>query len=82
MIVGGYVLHLYCENASEHDYTDPTLGEYGGGNKSEAYKEAKLDGWFIDDKKGIAICGKCRLNNRKIRGISAPTDCGLKTGAK
>lgn len=63
MIVGGYALDLYCENATEpfdsvHPYQEfphSYQHEYG----CSARKRARRDGWRLNLIKGTAICPEC-----------------------
>lgn len=72
MIVGGYVLHLYCDFPDEsydHQggevYKGYGFGEFGGDSKQAAYKEARNYGWrFTRD--GRCICGWCLSQGRSL----------------
>ena len=65
MIVGSYVLHLYCdfcqrprrrnENGQQvrHD-------EFSGDSRQDSYRMARKAGWSLNERKGTAICDCCR----------------------
>lgn len=61
MIVGGYSLHLYCDNNKGHRLNDSSSkAEYDDIKESFCFAKAKSDGWKIDRKNGTAICPTCR----------------------
>jgi len=74
MIVRGYALDLYCENAHElrgtgydgdvHDYNE-FPATYVGETRQECVKAARKNGWIINIKAGTCICPKC--NNKKMK---------------
>ena len=72
MIVGGYVLHLYCDypdNSYQHIGGESSsgfgFGEFAGDNKREAYRDARKYGWkFTQD--GRCLCGWCADQGRKL----------------
>ena len=61
MIVGSYILDLYCDSENcnnikfQHQYVEETGGR--------CRKKAREDGWSI--YKGKAICPLCNSKNRK-----------------
>lgn len=63
MIVGCYVLDLYCDNQGDypdgiHEYNEFPRSyhdEFG----SKCRKAARRDGWKLNLKEGTAICPKC-----------------------
>lgn len=61
MIVGGYSLHLYCDEPT-HDRlaTQFQNHEFAGGTKGETHKEARDAGWLLNLKDDVAICPHCR----------------------
>lgn len=63
MIVGGYVLHLYCDAKpfDEHELKSPRSGgawQYGGINESQAWRSARFDGW-VKHRDGSVTCPEC-----------------------
>jgi len=62
MIVGGYSLHLYCDNegkcAAAIDWRPPSRGEYDAHTKTLAYKDARNAGWRF--KNGQCFCKACK----------------------
>ena len=74
MIVRGYSLDLYCENAHElrgtgrdgdvHEFNE-FPATYFGETRQECVRWARGDGWKINLSKGICICPKC--NDKKER---------------
>lgn len=62
--VGGYSLHLYCDNP-KRKFSDWSgrrclMGEFGGKNRKEAFENAKLAGWNISSRKrGDIGTGEC-----------------------
>ena len=73
MIVGSYVLDLYCNNRNIRDgeITDGVHtcldfpDTYIGKNYNECVKEARSKGWIINSKEDIAICPKCTGNKNE-----------------
>lgn len=74
MIVRGYSMDLYCENAHElrgtgyggdiHDYNEfPKT--YAGETRAECVREARADGWKINIKAGTCICPKCTEQRKR-----------------
>ena len=79
MIIGGYALHLYCDNAESNDknyhyqlasgtylvadYEIPHT--YAGNNFTECVNYARKDGWKVDRKNDICICPVC--NGKMIK---------------
>jgi hypothetical protein len=59
MIVGGYVLHLYCEQKNPDHGHQEFPHEFGGETGGEARKEARQRGWKLDLENSIGICPKC-----------------------
>jgi hypothetical protein len=77
VIVGGYELHLYCDNVPDrpwlpgdrhpHDafpHTDWGNFEHG----YEARAMARRCGWALDLKKGRALCPLCNPRSRQFLG--------------
>lgn len=65
MIVGGYVLHLYCdgERCARVRVTqgEPIAqGEFTGNTGGEARRAARGAGWKLDELNDKAWCRKCR----------------------
>ena len=71
MIIGGYTLHLYCDDEGHADkYPDednaPTeMGEYSGNNAGATRRLARRAGWGVDLKNDKATCPACRRRHRK-----------------
>ena len=71
MIVGCYVLDLYCDNKQcrtnerSHRGGPNEPAQYTGPNKRYCYREARGDGWKISDKDGTAHCAECKQPPRK-----------------
>ena len=75
MIVRGYSMNLYCENAQPnirgtgsngdvHDFQEfPKT--YFGETRAEVVREARSDGWIINLEKNTCICPKCNPNIRR-----------------
>lgn len=59
MIIGCYVLHVYCDSESELMRHHRTKGEYTGNDERTARAMAKADGWLLK-RDGNAICKRCR----------------------
>jgi hypothetical protein len=74
MIVGGYTLHLYCDNKEKH-YTIANNGyyfipettswihvdnEFVGETYGECVKEARSIGWLVNRRKDKCLCKYCR----------------------
>jgi hypothetical protein len=71
MIVGCYSLDLYCDNVlskdedlfgglngDKHEYREfPKT--YTGNTRQEAERQARKEGWMINNKTGICLCPKC-----------------------
>jgi hypothetical protein len=55
-ITGCYQLHLYCANLCR---TPNRADEYTGPTKGYCYREARKDGWIINDKANHGLCPKC-----------------------
>lgn len=72
MVVGGYTLHLYCnEKNDKHrwDYAEnPVI--FVGRTRSEAIKGARRAGWRVDWAKDVCVCPLC---NRKKEASDAST---------
>lgn len=65
MIVGGYVLHLYCRYLAEEGYDRHSTGqpgqmrEIGAKNRAAALREARRLGWrFNRDDVTCPVCVK------------------------
>ena len=58
MIVGGFELHLYCDN-DKHIYLGNEPAQFVGETRDECYREAREKGWKILHKKRAAYCPKC-----------------------
>ena len=71
MIVGGYSLHLYCDNVL-HAFRHPDKvgsldAEFAGHERADCRKDAKAKGWKLDFKKGTACCPKCQRLDKEDR---------------
>ena len=66
-VVGGYVLHLYCDHPA-HRAVDEHMAEFGGKDSAQAWRDAKRHGWR-------------RLRRRTPEGTAVPgspeTHCPL-----
>lgn len=65
MIVGSYVLHLYCDGercaAQRQTRGEPIAhGEFTGNTGGEAKRAAREAGWKLDEPNDKAYCRKCR----------------------
>lgn len=72
MIVGGYVLHLYCDypdDGYEHrggeSSTGSGFGEFCKDTKRDTFKAARGSGWSFT-KDGRCLCGWCAKQGRKL----------------
>ena len=68
MIIGCYVLDLYCDNDESihphlHDYSLPDLSRdtYTGYDRADCISQARKDGWVISGKR--QICPYCKEKN-------------------
>lgn len=63
MIVGGYSLHLYCDNeeacARRRKYLKTNHDEFFGETASECRRKARQCGWKVDTMAGTALCPDC-----------------------
>jgi hypothetical protein len=76
MIVRGYTLDLYCENARElygtgsdgdiHDYKE-FPATYVGETRQECVRAARKEGWTINITEGKCICPKCNHAKNVVR---------------
>lgn len=58
MIVGCYVLHVYCDNA-EHPPLVERKAEFTGPNERKTLFEARKAGWGISPIRKWATCPNC-----------------------
>lgn len=79
MIVGGYVLHLYCDDPQHAERVgwqpqnhDEVIGEAGG----ECRRVARRRGWRLDLEHGTAVCPACTRAARATPAPSPATDPG------
>ena len=66
MIVGCYVLHLYCDTCERVHYTPEGASskhEFTGDSKQEAYRSARKRGWRISEQVQKAMCPECVLES-------------------
>jgi hypothetical protein len=79
VIVGGYDLHLYCDNDPERPWAPGDLHHYGEfphqnfGSFEHGWQAramARRLGWFLDLRRGRALCPKC---NPKSKFYVAPS---------
>jgi len=76
MILGGYALHLYCDNyeaensgVGNHDFPheyDEFPHEYIAETGGACRKEARQAGWKFNIKTDRAICPKCVARGLKL----------------
>lgn len=67
MIVGCYILHLYCETAGCKKALGGVTGNFGSGpvefthptHEKGAVAEARARGWKLDLKHWTALCPQC-----------------------
>lgn len=72
MIIGGYELQLYCDNAKSGEFgtVRDNIGHshaefphyYTGETGSNCRKMARRDGWELNLKAHVAFCPKCTAN--------------------
>lgn len=67
MIVGGYEMHLYCDDPS-HLHPMRIGAKYFGRNLSDCVRQAEKDGWLLLMKKSPqeAICPQCKKKNVEV----------------
>ena len=78
MIIGGYTLHMYCDNSSCRRMTDDGSfqckwegpDEYYGNTDKGAFADARQAGWKFDRKEYVAICLHCANRGISIRLIA------------
>lgn len=70
MIVGGYVLHLYCEYGCQRGAPVEIAGSFYG-NLRETVATAKKMGWRIDDTHDRALCPDCKRKGWPIEKAPA-----------
>jgi len=60
VIVGGYSLHLYCDD-KKHDplITQIQNHQFSGPTKMAATQEARAAGWKLYETQDVAICPHC-----------------------
>ncbi len=67
MIVGSYVLHLYCDFCELPQGRDE-MGhqvrhvEFTGDSRQDSYRSARKYGWRINEAKATAMCPTCAEN--------------------
>lgn len=80
MIVGGYVLDLYCDKREKHDVFDnntyylkqPNYNwieikhEFVGETYGECVKEARRCGWLVNRKKDKCLCKYCKNEQKEF----------------
>lgn len=70
MIIGGYVLDLYCENDDDRNKHKPydkiAAAQFCGHSRTACVKKAQATGWIINLTKRTAICPKC--SGKKLGG--------------
>lgn len=74
MIISGYTLDLYCDGAPDcqlgagrPSYKKYT--QYADEERSVCFKQAKADGWILNNTTRTAICPKCSKKNIKPNPI-------------
>lgn len=81
MIVSGYTLDLYCDGAKDcknrnarydgsHNDRGHPPARYSDENKYICWRAARIDGWKLIRKTGLAICPKCVKNGYDKRNIT------------
>lgn len=60
MIVGGYTMHLYCDNDETRHPSKLHGKAYYGRTFTGCARQARQDGWFIEKRAGRVICPMCR----------------------
>ncbi len=60
MIEGQYILHLHCDMPNLKHTQDEFPYRFTGVTDGECRRDARLKGWKLNTKTGIAICPKCR----------------------
>lgn len=67
MIVCGYQLDLYCEDpdcvarreaGGRFNGRQAGSEQFGGDSKREAFSNARMAGWELDEKRDVCICPK------------------------
>lgn len=61
MIVGCYILDLYCDN-EPHYHAGLRIS---GKNANDCYRKARKSGWLIKMNKTIAICPNCKESTKR-----------------
>ena len=59
MILGCYVLQLYCDSNKGHRINKNNYEEYTGETRSEAEEVARAEGWKLYETNDKAICPIC-----------------------
>lgn len=73
MIVGGYDLHLYCDNVPEgpwspeeihgfNEFPHTDFGSFETGAQARAL--ARKKGWLLNLAQGTALCPKCNPRSK------------------
>ena len=79
MIVGGYVLHVYCDHCDkwqgrlDHNNDRVTGADFSGDSKQHSLRLARKRGWRINESKGTAMCPGC---TKETLGAKAQTNGG------
>jgi len=67
MIVGAYLLDLYCEFAEDAKHRRSELHQqFISHSRSAVIRQAKAVGWKVSLKKGKAVCPKCSVNLSRL----------------
>ena len=75
MIVGCYVLHLYCdapEGSCANGWHEENTDEFTGETASEARRWARDGGWTLDMHAGKALCPSCKKLGRRLSKEPTP----------
>ncbi len=67
MIVGSYVLQLYCQEDNPEHGRDEFPHEYTAEFGAACRKAARQEGWILNLKEHTAICPKCKEKSDEIR---------------
>lgn len=63
MIVGCYTLDLYCDGPDHYkdglDFAKTDVYQFTAQNGSAARREARREGWLLDEKADRALCPRC-----------------------
>lgn len=74
MVVGCYVLHLYCES-QDHGPRDGHI-EFTGASRTDALRVARAAGWHISHRTSTALCPKHASGSDERHSRARPSGSG------